>query len=197
MEELVISGYNTIAQRYVAGRDALKSGKYIQKLLKLLPKKATVLDIGCGAGLGVDDYLLKVGNDLIGIDNSIEMIRLARRNCPAGEYKVEDMRDLVANEYSVDAIVSFYALFHVARSSHKSVLQIWASFLRKDGLLLLTMGDRAFEGVHSLYGVKMWSSQWGVEKNLELVREVGFEIVEHNLDTSGAERHLVVLARKR
>lgn len=197
MEEIVKNGYNAMAQKYVDGRSFLKSGKNVQKLLKLLPKNAEILDIGCGAGVGVDDLLLKAGHRVIGIDNSIEMIKMARKNCQAGEYLLGDMVQMYKGEYLVDAVVSFYAIFHIPRARHSEMINKWASYLKKDGLMLITMGDRAFEGMHNLHGEKMWSSQWGSEKNLQIVRAAGLEILEQVVDTSGAERHLVVMARKR
>ncbi len=196
MTNIVRDGYEKIAQVYASNRAALRSGRHIQALVKLLPKKSNILDIGCGAGLGVDDLLLKAGHSVIGIDNSESMIKMARKNCPGGEYLIADMQTLEADDYQVEAIVSFYALFHTPRSRHSEMLFTWASYLTKGGLLLVTMGDRAFEGEHFLYSAKMWSSQWGVEKNLDIVRRAGFRILQHEIDTSGGERHLVVLAIK-
>jgi 16S rRNA G527 N7-methylase RsmG len=54
--------YDPIVKEYLATRDRLKSGKYVQQLLKYLPKKSTILDLGCGAGVPVDDILIKAGN---------------------------------------------------------------------------------------------------------------------------------------
>ncbi len=197
MDSIVRQGYNLIADSYVQNRSNLKSGKYIQKLLKLLPKKSLIVDVGCGAGIGVDDLLLKAGHNVIGIDNSTAMIKLARQLCPSGDYVEMDMKDLKYEQFRSEAVVAFYALFHIERSKHLNMLKTWASFLPKKGLLLVTMGDRAFEGNHTMYGEQMWSSQWGSQKNIELVRQAGFDIMSHEIDTSGAERHLVVLAKKK
>ena len=76
---LVKDSYNKIAGVYLANRDRLKSGKYVQQLLRYLPKKSTILDLGCGAGVPVDDIFLKSGHSVIGIDNSEEQIKLARK----------------------------------------------------------------------------------------------------------------------
>ncbi len=194
--DLVRQGYNQVAQTYLARRDRLKSGKYVQKLLKLLPKKSIVLDLGCGAGVPVDDLLIKAGHEVIGIDISEEQIKLARANCPRGQYLVGDIQNLVEREYQVQAIVSFYTIFHVSRTKQGEVLKTLASFLPHDGLLLLTMGDRAFEGTHQLYDTTMWSSQYGTRENTALVEAAGFAILLNETDTSGGERHQVILAKK-
>ena len=102
-----MSSYDTIAGTYLANRDRLKSGKYVQQLLKYLPKNSTILDLGCGAGVPVDDVLLKAGHEVIGIDISSEQIKLARKNCPRGQFMVSDIQDLQMGEYQVEAIISF------------------------------------------------------------------------------------------
>lgn len=195
--DIVVQGYNKIAKDYLADRSRLKSGSYIQKLIQKLPKKSLILDLGCGAGIPVDDILIKAGHEVIGIDNSIEQIKLARKMCPKGQYLLGDIRDLKAGEYSVQAVIAMYAMFHVPRSEQDKVLAIIASYLDKGGLLLLTMGDREFEGEHTLYGEVMWSSQWGTKKNLEMVRRAGFTILLDEMDNSGGERHQIILAQKR
>jgi hypothetical protein len=58
------------------------------------------------------------------------------------------------------------------------------------------MGDREFEGEHKLYGQPMWSSQWGTAKNRKMVEEGGFHILLEEMETSGGERHQIILAEK-
>ena len=200
---LVRDGYDRMAKAYLAKRDNLKSGKYVQELLKYLTKNSTVLDLGCGAGVPIDDILLKSGHSVTGIDISGEQIKLARNNCRGGEFFVGNIENLREGEYSVDVIVSFYTLFHISRDKQAAILKIIASYLVSGGWLLITMGDREFEGEHMLHGVKMWSSQFGTVKNHKMVEECslpagrqGFKILMDELDTSGGERHQIILAKK-
>ncbi len=193
---IVRDGYDKVASVYLANRDRLKSGKYIQQLLKYLPKKSRILDLGCGAGVPVDDTLLKAGHTVVGIDISNEQIKLARKKCPEGEYQVGDIRELREGEYKAEAVVSFYTIFHISRDKQAGILKIMASYLVSGGWLLITMGDRKFEGEHILHGVKMWSSQYGTAKNRQLVEQAGFKIILDEIDVSGGERHQIILAQK-
>lgn len=195
--DLVKTGYDNMARIYMSHRDELKSDKYVRKLIRLLPKNSLILDVGCGGGVPIDDILLRSGHSVVGIDVSSEMVKIARDNCPLAEYVVRDMRDLQDGEYEVDAIVSFYALFHVKRDLHSTILRKFASFLPKGGMLLLTMGDRDFEGKHELYGETVWSSHYGREKNRSIVEKSGFEIILDEIDKSGRESHQILIARKR
>lgn len=191
-----MADYDEIAQVYLANRARLKSGKYVQKLLKLLPRNATVLDLGCGAGVPVDDILSKAGHQVTGIDISPEQIGIARKHCPQGEYGVADIMTLQKGDYLVDAVISFYTWFYIPRNKQQERLEVVASWLPKGGKLLITMGDREFEGEHALYGARMWVSQYGTAKNRRMVEEAGFEIMLDELDNSGGERHQVILAQK-
>lgn len=195
-KDLVRKGYDKIAKVYLVNRDRLKSGKYVQQLLKYLPKKSTILDLGCGAGIPVDDILIKSGHSVIGIDISGEQIKLARQSCRGGDFLVGDIRDLKPAEYQANAVISFYTIFHVPRDEQPKLLKIIASYLPAGGILLVTMGDREFEGGHSMYGEPMWSSQYGTVKNRKLVEAAGFSILTDEIDTSGGERHQVIIASK-
>lgn len=194
--DLVRDGYDKIAGQYLVNRDRLKSAKYVQQLLKLLPKASTILDLGCGAGVPVDDILLKAGHYVRGIDISSEQIKLARKNCKGGDFIKGDICELKLGEYQVQAVVSLYTIFHITRTKQGELLKTIASFLPKGGLLLLSMGDREFEGEHTLHGAKLWSSQYGSAKNHKMIETAGFKIVTDEMDNSGGERHQIIMAEK-
>jgi SAM-dependent methyltransferase len=195
--DLVRSGYDQIGEVYAAERERLKSGKYLHQFLQLLRPQSLVLDLGCGDGVPIDATLIKQGHLVMGIDVSPRQIERARTNCPTGDFRVGDMSSLSEGQYRVDAVVCYYALFHVSRAQHLAVIKKMRSFMPTGGLLLITMGDREFEGEHDLYGVRMWSSHYGPVKNRELVETAGFAVVLDNLDASGDERHQILIARSR
>lgn len=190
--------YNKLAENYLAGRDQFKNDKYLEKLNSVLSPKSHILDIGCGAGVPVDRFFIEKGHSVTGIDISEKQIELAKKNIPQGDFKVEDMSLMSDGEYSVDAAVSFYAIFHTKREMHKNILRKINSFLKKGGYLLITMGVSEWEGKEDdFFGGEMEWSHYGEEKNLELVKKANFEIIFSEVDTSGNEKHLVILARKK
>ncbi len=194
--DLIKKSYDQIAEYYLTHRTELKSNKHVSQLLKLLPKQSQVLDLGCGAGVPIDDLILKAGHSVIGIDISPKQIELARKYCPRGQFITGDIAELRIAEYQVDAIISFYALFHLPRTQHAEILKTWSRNLSSGGLMLVSMGDREFEGNHSTLGIQLWSSQYGTKKNSQMVMNAGFDIIAEDIDTSGGERHQVILARK-
>ncbi|MFV1981439.1 MAG: trans-aconitate 2-methyltransferase [Rhodothermia bacterium] len=193
----VREGYDQVAEQYLAERDQWESLPHLERLITQLKPNSRILDIGCGAGMPVDSFLAEKGHQIIGIDISPKQIELAKKNVPGGEFEARDMQDLEEGEYDVDAVVSFYAIFHTPREPHGETLKKLASFLPEGGMLLVTMGAGEWEGEEDFHGAPMRWSHYGAEKNRKLVESAGFEVLQDEIDDSGNERHQVLLARKR
>lgn len=182
----VATSYNRIAQVYAGRRDWRSSIPHLQRLTDLLAKDSLVLDLGCGAGRPVDRWLIDRGHRVIGLDISSEMLALARRNVPEAMYEQRDMAGLKTGEYAVDAVVCFFALFHVDRSQHGQLLRCMRSYLPKDGLLLLTTGRTDWEGEEDFLGARMAWSHFDRATNRGLIEAAGFEVVSDDLHKGNA-----------
>lgn len=194
--DVVKQGYEKVADTYAANRNQFDSIKYLEIFSQLVEKGKTILDVGCGAGKPVDEYLVKRGFAVNGIDISERMIALAKQNVPQAFYEVKDMTKLREGEYCVNGIVSFYAIFHTPKEMHQSLLKKFASFMPNDGALLITMGASEWEGTEEdFHGAKMYWSHYGVEKNTELVQNAGFEIVLNEIDSAANEKHQIIIAK--
>ncbi len=195
---IVRDGYDRIADNYAKQRDQFKNSIYLEKLADLLKPGATILDIGCGSGLPVDRFLVRKGYEVIGIDLSEKQIELARQNVPEASYQVKDMVDLRHGEYQVDAVVSFYAIFHTPREQHRELFARIHSFLSEHGLVLVTMGAGEWEDTEDdFHGTPMFWSHYGPEKNRQIVEDAGFEVLLDEIDPGSGEHHQILLARKR
>ncbi len=195
--DFVKKSYNKIAENYLSTRDQFKNNKYLEKLNKLLKQVSLILDLGCGAGKPVDEFFVKHGHKVIGLDISEKQIELAKKNLPNGEFKVEDMSELTNSEYLVDAVISFYAIFHIKRESHQELFNKINSFLPVGGLILVSMGSSNWEGTESdFHGIEMFWSHFDADKNKEIIKNAGFKILLDEIDTSNNEKHLIVIAQK-
>lgn len=196
MRKSVKDAYNLCADAYGLNRDIFPNQKYLEKLNTHLKANSQILDVGCGAGIPVDDYLVLKGHHLTGVDISEKQIELAKINVPEATYLVGDMSEMDFQKNSFDAIVSFYAIFHIPKEDHLELIKSIYGFIKDDGLFLATLGYEEWEGCEEFHGVTMHWSHYGMDKNLELLKQAVFEIIFAEVDESGGERHLVVLAKK-
>ena len=94
----VKDGYNKAADAYLQGRSQFEGDRYLDKLALLLKPQASVLDLGCGAGIPVDRYLVDRGFRVAGLDISEKQIELARASVPGATFAVADMRGMRAGD---------------------------------------------------------------------------------------------------
>ena len=106
ISDLVRRGYDEAADRYLAGRDLFASRRFLDRFIDLVPPPATVLDVGCGAGVPIDRSLVDAGYDVVGIDISARQIELARERVPEARFEVRDMLELQESEFSMDGAVT-------------------------------------------------------------------------------------------
>jgi cyclopropane fatty-acyl-phospholipid synthase-like methyltransferase len=190
--------YNKVAEKYFILRKSFKSEPYLKKFSSFLPKGVTILDIGCGSGIPVDSYFTKHDFKVIGIDISDKQIELARKNVPSASFEQKDMSKLKNNEYQVGAVVSFYAIFHTPRETHLDLFRKIKTFIPKKAYILVTMGYDEWEGAEKGAGGEMMEwSHYGADKNREIIEKAGFQIVFNKIDTSGGEKHLVIIAKNK
>jgi 2-polyprenyl-3-methyl-5-hydroxy-6-metoxy-1,4-benzoquinol methylase len=199
----VESGYDLMAEKYLADRDphdpqALTA---LEDMASLLPSKATVLDLGCGAGIPVTRWLARRGFIVVGVDVSARQLELARTNVPEGTFIKADMSDISFEPKSFDAVVAFHSIIHVPRTDHLDLLRGVYRWLRSEGTFLATMTVEDYEGRDEDWGgwgaPMVWSHYDG-EANVAMLREAGFEIryaePRTGLGTGDPETWLWVLA---
>ncbi len=194
---LIRYSYNQLAKRNLTCRYIFEDWKHLDKLTSQLKKGAKILDVGCGSGIPVDEYLLEKGFEVTGIDFSEEQIDLAKSKLPKGKFIVMDMEKMQFENNSFDAIISFYSLFHIPKINHPSLLNKLNRLLIPGGHIMITMGTKEYEGIEEEYeDIKLSWSQWGKGKNLEILRDSGFQIIYEDIHKSGGDEHLIVFAKK-
>jgi SAM-dependent methyltransferase len=201
--EIVESGYERTAARYLAShRPGGARGRYLDRLLALLPDASDVLELGCGAGEPVTRRLAE-RHRVTAVDISGEQLRMAALRAPAATFVRASMVDITFEPGSFDVVAAFYALTHVPRQRHADLLGRIALWLRAGGVLLLSMGADDDPGTveEDWLGVPMYFSHFDAATNQAMVQRAGFELVEAEVveepgPDGASERFLWVLARR-
>lgn len=195
--QVVKAGYEVAADPYHAQRDRWHNIDLLDQFTKLLPgREGKVLDVGCGAGVPVAEYFAQAGYEVVGVDISESMIRLARANVPKATFACANMvtYDFPPNEYI--GLTCCYALIHVPQEEHQKVVNKFARTLKPGGALLLSVGRGAWEGREEFHGAQMFWSHPSPELSQEAVVGAGFQIIMAKPILIGQEEHFWILARK-
>jgi 2-polyprenyl-3-methyl-5-hydroxy-6-metoxy-1,4-benzoquinol methylase len=176
----------------------------MEDLASLLPSRAAVLDLGCGAGVPVTRWLADRGFAVTGVDVSAKQLEQARTFVPEGTFIKADMTEVDFGPESFDAVVAFHSVIHVPRTEHPALLESIHRWLEPGGALLATMSEAEYEGRDEDWegwGTPMVWSHYDRQANVAMLREAGFEIQYAEPRTGGgtgdeSETWLWVLARK-
>ena len=200
----VRQAYDACAAAYDESRRA-EPGNEIRGLSDRLSDGDTVLDIGCGAGVPIAKSLA-ARYSVTGVDVSPEMIQRAQQNVPAGDFVCADIMSATFPPSSFDAVIAFYAVFHIPREEHPDLFRRIHRWLKPGGYLPCTLSHFSEEGYteEDFFGVTMCWSNYSLSEYLEILTGAGFALLETKATGSGYEEacqetgedHPLVLARK-
>lgn len=207
--------YDAIASRYLqwssAGTGHATRMKYIDRALPSSDtwSNATVLELGCGAGIPVTAALLARGMKVVANDISSTMIALAKEKLHSEkvEFIEGDMMDLIFSRNSLDAVMAFFSILHLPPSDQPIIIKRISEWLRPGGVFvanfaagdpLSTVEDK-FMGAEK--GVVHFGSL-GDDRTLAVIEQSGLvvsakdTISEEADDGKAAGTHLWIIARK-
>ncbi len=202
--ELVAAGYDRLAATYDDWARQIapdpRAG-LLDRLDRELPPGARVLELGPGTGVPVAARFA-ARYDYLGVDASAGMVSEARRNVPAAEFRVADMRTLDFPAGSLAAVVAFYSIIHVPRDDHPELLTSIRRWLAQGGLFAGSLHARdepAWTEDDWLGAGPMYWSGFDAAVNRRMIEAAGFDLLEADVRTmqepEGEVRFLFVLAR--
>ena len=130
------SVYDKIAEPYA--NEFSKPSEYIDEFLTLLPKNAKILDAGCGIGVDAS-YMSSKCFEIIGIDLSKEMLKLAKQKFHQINFRQEDIRELDFPPNSFDGILASCSLIHIPKKDFPALLKKFHQILKKDGAIYIAL----------------------------------------------------------
>lgn len=177
-KQLVAQSYDRCAAAYEAARQH-STHPELTLLIDRLSENAHVLDIGCGAGVPIAQTLA-YHFAVTGVDISAAQIRRARAHVPIGRFIHSDIMALEFPPAFFDAVVAFYAIFHLPREEHAELLQRIYTWLKPGGYLMATVAQVA-EAAYmedDFFGVTMYWSNYGLADYRRLLTTTGFTVFD-------------------
>lgn len=198
------TGYDNIADIWFEKREWYIEQPSIDAAITHLAQDATILDVGCGSGKPIAAYLVEKGFDVYGLDISPKLLKYAERIISKEKLFQADICDFKTN-LRFNAIVCWFALFHVHAEKHLEILKKFHSLLKPQGILLITFADTSHpvDGPHTvideytieseMFGERFCHSGRPALMNTALVKEAEFDFLFDKIDQPGNQ---VILAKK-
>lgn len=200
----VKQSYDNIADTWYEKREWYIEQPSIDAVTSHLQSGAKILDVGCGSAKPIAAYLIEKEFNVYGIDISPKLLKYAERIIPKEKLFQADICDFTTN-LKFDAIICWFALFHIHATKHLEVLKKFHKFLKSKGILLITFADtnQAVDTSHTIideytiesemFGERFCHSGRPALMNSILVKQAGFEILTDKTDQPGNQ---VILAKK-
>lgn len=205
MREVVRSGYDEGDYYGLYGRRNLPK-KWQQALLRrfvqLLPESAAVLDWGAGNGDPYLRWLLAHGCRATAVEFSRRHLQEGLKVFPEATWIYADFSRFPWPDAAYDGLQMIYSLLHIPRQEQKALLTTAARTLKPGAALLITLTDGASDTAFEIEsgwaeGPGMAFSHFDLAANLQMLREVGFEMLAQCSEKEqGGEGFTWVLAQK-
>lgn len=167
---------------------------WLDSFLALLPRGASILDIGCGSGEPIACYFIEQGHTVAGADSSAPLIALCRERFPASDWSVADMRALdLGQQFS--GLIAWDSFFHLAPDDQRRMFPIFRKHAAPGAALMFTSGPSHGEAIGTFEGEPLYHASLDPDEYRSLLEANGFAVVAHAVEDPSCGGHTVWLAR--
>lgn len=192
--DAILSTYDAVAEDWDRSRDrSLVERRHLDRMLTHAPGRR-VLDLGCGAGRPIAQYLVDRRCRVTGVDGAPAMIERFRRNVPEATGILADMRSLELGE-SFDAILAWDSFFHLSPDDQRATLPVFAAHASPRAVLMFTAGPRAGEPVGDFGGHKLYHASLDPDDYRAALKAQGFTMIDVTYEDPDCTGHTVYMAR--
>jgi SAM-dependent methyltransferase len=167
---------------------------FIERFLGLLPRRTTVLDLGCGGGSPVALHMVAQGVRVTGVDSSPTLISLCRTRMPDEEWMVGDMRSLALGR-RFGGILAWDSFFHLRQNDQRMMFSIFAAHAAPAAILMFNAGLGHGEAVGSYRGDPLYHASLDASEYEAILANCGFELIEHSVNDPAKGGRIFWLAR--
>jgi SAM-dependent methyltransferase len=171
--------YNKIAHEWSSARNKFfgREREYIDAVLLTTPVGSTILDIGCGSGRPMAEYIVSKGHHVLGIDQSEAMLAIAKQNLPDEKWVLSPM-EAYEPQAGYQGALLWDSLFFVRRTEHESIIRKVVSWLPIGGRFMLTVGGSAHPAFTDfMFGKEFYYDSNSPEETEQILRQLGCNLI--------------------
>jgi SAM-dependent methyltransferase len=175
------------------GRSLIERG-WLDRFRAVAGDRASILDLGCGAGEPMAEYLIGCGHAITGVDSSATLVDIGAARFPAHTWIVGDMRRLDLGT-RFRGILAWDSFFHLAPDDQRAMFPIFRAHAARGAALMFTSGPRDGEAIGSYQGEPLYHASLDPADYEALLRANGFEVARHVIEDATCGGHTIWLAR--
>lgn len=138
--ETAIKTYNKIAKTY-SQQSFDKLNQYqLNKFVSMMPKKAKILDAGCGSGRD-SQYFKEYKLNITAIDAAENMVKEAKKKVKGVKFLKMDMAKTKFKDKTFDGIWAAASLIHEEKNNVPIILQELKRVLKDEGILYVSVKE--------------------------------------------------------
>lgn len=178
--DTVIDLYDRHAAAWIQKRgDRFIEKNWLDAFLGTLPQDGrNIVDIGCGSGMPIADYLIRNACTVTGVDGAAMLIEHATSRFPEHVWIVADMRALPSLG-RFDGIIAWHSLFHLRPDDQRPMFKTFRRLAAPGATLLFTSGTTHGEAIGSFEGQPLYHGSLDTAEYRELLQLNGFETIRH------------------
>lgn len=173
-----------------------------EKFVSFLKPGASVLDIGCGAGVK-SKWLSDKGLKVTGGDFSEKMVDIAKREVPNANFQVMDIRHLDEVNGTFDGVFAQAVLLHIPKAEVPIVIAGLKGKLNDSGYLYIAVKEKRPEGkeeemlVEDDYGYKYerFFSYFTLSEMQKYLADARMQICYENVSRTGHTNWIQIVAK--
>ena len=181
--------------------DFLYEQAWLDRFLSIIPKHSNILDLGCGSGTPIAQYLIGNNCSIVGVDTSDVMLEMAKQNFPEQTWIQADMRNVELDskfdqklEQKFQGILAWDSFFHLTQDDQRKMFEQFSKFAGHGTALMFSSGPANGEAVGELFGDALYHASLSADEYSELLNQYGFEEVMMITDDAECAGHTVWLA---
>ncbi|ELQ6221137.1 class I SAM-dependent methyltransferase [Cronobacter turicensis] len=192
----IIPLYEKHASAFAKMRPTNLSEKvWLDKFISHLPPGGHVLDLGCGNGSPIAEYLLSQGVNVTGVDSSPSMIARCKEKFPQGSWLVADMRELRL-DIQFDGLLAWDSFFHLCHADQRKIFALFSAYTKEGAPLMFNAGPEEGEAIGEFQGEPLAHSSLSSLEYESLMQKYNFHLIEHVVEDKQCNGRTIWLAAK-